>query len=136
MLKKPIEIVQEEDKSSKQLLEDLIIKLLNSNVTFHVLHLKTRDGHLHGILNELYDEFPDRIDELAEYYQGASEKLLDLIITTPDVLETKEEVIDYLRNLCSEIDALCMVVEYNDVKSVLTKLKQFINKSKYKLIFL
>ena len=136
MIKKTETILEKEATSSKKMLEQFVIKLMNSNITFHVLHLKTRDEHLHTILNELYDEFPDRIDELVEYYQGASEALLDLVITTPDTLDTKDETIEYLRQLCKDAQELCDIMEYNEVTCVLTKLKQFISKSKYKLIFL
>ena len=116
-----------------------VSELMNAATSIHKLHLKvkgTGSYAAHKALNELYDALPGHADDLAEGYQGASEKLLDYKEAAPRTLNTVEEGIAYLRDMYQMINALQAKMPYSEIVNSLDTVKDTINSGKYKLLFL
>jgi hypothetical protein len=114
-------------------------ELMNAAVSFHKLHLKIKgDGSYaaHKALNEFYDGLHGHADTLIEGYQGASEKLLSYKETTPRILDTVSDAVAYLRDLSAVITKLQGMLPYSEIVNNLDLVKDSINSTKYKLIFL
>jgi DNA-binding ferritin-like protein len=117
----------------------LVSELMNAGTSFHKLHLKiTGIGSYagHKALNEIYDAMPDHADDLAEGFQGASEKLLEYTDIAPRVLNSVQEALSYCRDLKQMIDALQSIMPYSEIINDLDNVKSSINSVKYKLLFL
>jgi DNA-binding ferritin-like protein len=116
-----------------------VSELMNAATSIHKLHLKvkgTGSYAAHKALNELYDALPGHADDLAEGYQGASEKLLDYKESAPRTLNTVEEGIAYLRDMYQMINGLQAKMPYSEIVNSLDTVKDTINSGKYKLLFL
>jgi DNA-binding ferritin-like protein len=116
-----------------------VSELMNAATSIHKLHLKvkgTGSYAAHKALNELYDALPGHADDLAEGYQGASEKLLDYKEVAPRTLNTVEEGIAYLRDMYQMINSLQAKMPYSEIVNSLDTVKDTINSGKYKLLFL
>ena len=116
-----------------------VSELMNAATAIHKLHLKvTGAGSFaaHKALNELYDALPGHADDLAEGYQGASEKLLVYKEAAPRTLNTVAEAIDYLREMSEMVTGLQDKMPYSEIVNDLDTIKSTINSGKYKLIFL
>ena len=116
-----------------------VSELMNAGTSFHKLHLKiTGMGSYaaHKALNELYDAMPGHADDLAEGYQGASEKLLTYSEVGARTLDTVEDALVYLRDLTSMVNALQAKMPYTELVNSLDTVKDTINSGKYKLKFL
>jgi DNA-binding ferritin-like protein len=116
-----------------------VSELMNAATAIHKLHLKVTGAGsyaAHKALNELYDALPDHADDLAEGYQGASEKLLVYKETSPRTLNTVAEAIDYLREMVEMVTGLQAKMPYSEIVNDLDTIKSTINSGKYKLIFL
>ena len=108
-------------------------------VILHKMHLRVQGPGsyaAHKALNELYDALPDHADTLAEGYQGASEKLLSYTETTPRILDTVSDAVAYLRDLSAIITKLQGMLPYSEIVNNLDLVKDSINSTKYKLLFL
>ena len=115
------------------------MELMNARNSFHKLHLKvTGPGSYaaHKALNELYDAIPDFVDTLMEGYQGVTEKILVCKDVAPRTLETVADAIDYLRDLYGMITKLQGKLPYSEIVNNLDLVKDLINSTKYKLLFL
>jgi DNA-binding ferritin-like protein len=120
-------------------ISDCVSELMNAATSFHKLHLKiTGPGSLaiHLALNEIYDSLPDHSDTIAEESQGAFEKLLTYKDSTPRVLNTKEEAIQYAKELKTMITDLQKIIPFSEIVNVLDNTKSDLNKLIYKLTFL
>ncbi len=118
---------------------NLITELMNARNSFHKLHLKvTGIGSYasHKALNELYDALPNHADDLAEGYQGASEKLLDYENFSPRILNSVEEALSYIREIYKMITGIQGVIPYSEIVNDLDMVKSTLNSIKYKLLFL
>ena len=116
-----------------------VSELMNAGTSFHKLHLKiTGMGSYaaHKALNELYDAMPGHADDLAEGYQGASEKLLTYSEVGARTLDTVEDALVYLRDLTNMVNALQAKIPYTELVNSLDTVKDTINSGKYKLKFL
>ena len=116
-----------------------VTELMNAAVSFHKLHLKvTGIGSYasHKALNDLYDALPGHADDLAEAFQGASEKLLECTDTAPRSIKSVEEAIAYLREMHGMVTNLQSKMPYSEIVNDLDTVKSTINSAKYKLIFL
>jgi hypothetical protein len=114
-------------------------ELMNARTSFHKLHLKVKgDGSYaaHKALNELYDSLPDHADTLVEGYQGASEKLLTYTETNPRTLDTVADGVAYLRDIYAMVNKLQGMLPYSEIVNNLDLVKDVINSTKYKLLFL
>lgn len=130
-------------KSNSSSLETMtascVSELMNAAVSFHKLHLKVQGlGSYagHKALNELYDALPGHADDLAEGFQGASEKLLECVDTAPRMLASVTEALSYLRDMTSMVNSLQAQMPYSEIVNDLDNVKSTINSIKYKLLFL
>ena len=116
-----------------------VSELMNAATAIHKLHLKitgTGSYAAHKALNELYDALPGHADDLAEGYQGASEKLLTYKEVAPRTLNTVAEAIEYLKEITEMVNGLQAKMPYSELVNDLDTIKSTINSGKYKLIFL
>jgi DNA-binding ferritin-like protein len=116
-----------------------VSELMNAGTSFHKLHLKitgTGSYAAHKALNELYDAMPGHADDLAEGYQGASEKLLTYSEVAARKLDSVEDALGYLRDLTDMVNALQAKMPYSEIVNSLDTVKDTINSGKYKLKFL
>ena len=116
-----------------------VSELMNAATSFHKLHLKiTGIGSYagHKALNEIYDALPGHADDLAEGFQGASEKLLEYTDSAPRVLASVSEAISYLRELKSMVTSLQSKMPYSEIVNDLDNIKSSLNSTLYKLNFL
>ena len=116
-----------------------VSELMNAGTSFHKLHLKitgTGSYAAHKALNELYDAMPGHADDLAEGYQGASEKLLSYSEVGARTLDTVEDALVYLRDLTNMVNALQAKMPYTELVNSLDTVKDTLNSAKYKLKFL
>jgi DNA-binding ferritin-like protein len=115
------------------------VELMNARNTFHKLHLKlTGEGSYaaHKALNKLYDALPDFVDSLMEGYQGAAEKILTCKDVAPRTVDNVSDGIAYLREIYGMINKLQGMLPYSEIVNNLDLVKDSINSTKYKLLFL
>jgi len=116
-----------------------VSELMNAATSFHKLHLKvtgTGSYAAHKALNELYDALPGHADDLAEGFQGASEKLLSYKDVAPRSLESVADGLSYLREMKEMVNGLQAKMPYSEIVNDLDTVKSTINGIKYKLLFL
>lgn len=114
-------------------------ELMNARTSIHKLHLKvTGEGSFaaHKALNELYDALPDHADTLVEGYQGAAEKILSYKEVSPRTLDTVADAVNYLRDIYAMVNKLQGMLPYSEIVNNLDLVKDSINSTKYKLLFL
>lgn len=116
-----------------------VSELMNAATSFHKLHLKvtgTGSYAAHKALNDLYDALPGHADDLAEGYQGASEKLLSYSDVSPRSLGSVSDAVDYLSEMKKMVDGLQAKMPYSEIVNDLDTVKSTLNSAKYKLLFL
>jgi DNA-binding ferritin-like protein len=116
-----------------------VSELMNAATSMHKLHLKvtgTGSFAAHKALNELYDALPGHADDLAEGYQGASEKLLSYTEVAPRTLNTVEDGLAYMRDMIAMVSNLQAKMPYSEIVNDLDTIKSTLNSAKYKLLFL
>ena len=116
-----------------------VSELMNAATSFHKLHLKVTGAGsyaAHKALNDLYDALPGHADDLAEGFQGASEKLLSYGEAAPRKLNTVADGIDYLKDMCDMVCKLQDKMPYSEIVNDLDTIKSTMNSAKYKLLFL
>jgi DNA-binding ferritin-like protein len=112
---------------------------MNAAQSFHKLHLKitgTGSYAAHKALNELYDALPGHADDLAEGFQGATEKLLSYTDVAPRKLDSVTDAVDYLKDMCDMVCKLQDKMPYSEIVNDLDTIKSTMNSAKYKLLFL
>jgi DNA-binding ferritin-like protein len=116
-----------------------VSELMNAATSIHKLHLKVTGAGsyaAHKALNELYDALPGHADDLAEGFQGASEKLLEYKDVAPRQLGSVADAVAYLREMHEMVSNLQAKVPYSEIVNDLDTIKSTINSGKYKLLFL
>lgn len=127
------------DASLESTVSSCVSELMNASVAFHKLHLKvTGVGSYaaHKALNGLYEALPGHADDLAEGFQGASEKLLSYKDTAPRELGSVQEGVSYLRELATMVTLLQSKLPYSEIINELDAVKSTLNSARYKLVFL
>jgi len=127
------------DKSVDTMTSACVSELMNAATSFHKLHLKvtgTGSFAAHKALNELYDALPGHADDLAEGYQGASEKLLSYTEASPRMLDSVDDALSYLRDMTEMVTGLQAKMPYSEIVNDLDNIKSDLNSAKYKLKFL
>lgn len=125
--------------SLESLTASCVTELMNAATAFHKLHLKvtgTGSYAAHKALNKLYEALPDHADDLAEGFQGASEKLLEYKDSAPRSLNTVSEGISYIRDIYAMVCSLQDKMPYSELVNDLDTVKSTLNSAKYKLMFL
>ena len=109
-------------------------ELMNATTSIHKLHLKvTGEGSFaqHKALGELYEALPGLVDGIAEGYQGACEMLLSYPDTEPMRLDSVEEALEYIRELCYATSELQEVMPHTEIVNQLDMVKDAFNSAKY-----
>jgi hypothetical protein len=115
------------------------MELMNARNSFHKLHLKvTGEGSYaaHVAIGDFYDGLPGHADTLVEGYQGATEKILACKDMAPRTLDTVADGVAYLRDMYAMITKLQGQLPYSEIVNNLDLVKDAINSTKYKLLFL
>ncbi len=114
-------------------------EMMNAATSFHRLHLKVKgDGSYaaHKALGDFYDGLHGHADTLVEGYQGVAEKLLSYTDMPIRTLDTVADGVAYLRDLYNTINKLQGMMPYSEIVNNLDLVKDSINSTKYKLLFL
>lgn len=114
-------------------------EMMNASISFHRLHLKvTGDGSYaaHKALGEFYEGLHGHADTLVEGYQGVAEKLIKYTDMPIRTLDTTADAVGYLRDLYNTINKLQGMMPYSEIVNNLDLVKDSINSTKYKLLFL
>ena len=115
------------------------VEFMNARNSFHKLHLKVKgEGSYsaHVALGDFYDGLPGQADTLIEGYQGVAEKLLTLKDAAPRTLDDVADGVAYLRDIYATITKLQSMLPYSEIVNNLDLVKDAINSTKYKLLFL
>ena len=118
----------------------LVFELLNGVTKVHINHLRVNGPGAyaaHTAMGGFYDEVGGLADDIAEQYQGITEK----IITYPTTVElptmsTAEDCLSYMRILYDMVDEAQASCSYSELNNTLDEVKSLINSTKYKLLFL
>jgi DNA-binding ferritin-like protein len=114
-------------------------EMMNAATSFHRLHLKvTGDGSYaaHKALGDFYEGLHGHADTLVEGYQGVAEKLLSYTDMPIRTLDTVADAVGYLRDMYNTINKLQGMMPYSEIVNNLDLVKDAINSTKYKLLFL
>jgi hypothetical protein len=114
-------------------------EMMNAAISFHRLHLKVKgDGSYaaHKALGNFYEGLHDQADTLVEGYQGVCEKLLSYKDSPIRTLDTVSDAIGYLRDMYNMVNKLQGMMPYSEIVNNLDLVKDSINSTKYKLLFL
>jgi DNA-binding ferritin-like protein len=114
-------------------------EMMNAATSFHRLHLKvTGDGSYaaHKALGDFYEGLHGHADTLIEGYQGVAEKLLSYTDMPIRTLDTVADAVGYLRDLYNSVNKLQGMMPYSEIVNNLDLVKDAINSTKYKLLFL
>jgi hypothetical protein len=114
-------------------------EMMNAAISFHRLHLRvTGDGSFsaHKALGEFYEGLHDHADTLVEGYQGVAEKILSYTDMPVRTLDTVADGVGYLRDMYNSINKLQGMMPYSEIVNNLDLVKDAINSTKYKLLFL
>ena len=107
--------------------------------SIHQLHLKiTGPGSYaaHQALGGFYDAMPGLVDAVAEQYQGAREKILDIPVAESYKCGSVAEALAHLKELYNEINELQKMMPFSEIINQLDEMKSLIASTKYKLMFL
>lgn len=108
-------------------------------IGFHQLHLKVTgpgSDSAHRALGGFYEAMPGLIDSVAEQYQGAREKLLDIPNIPPYKCGSVQEALSHVKELYNEVTELQKIMPFSEVVNQLDEIKSLIASTKYKLMFL
>jgi hypothetical protein len=114
-------------------------EMMNAAISFHRLHLKIKgDGSFaaHTALGAFYEGLHDQADTLVEGYQGVCEKLLSYKDSPIRTLDTVSDAVGYLRDMYNLVNKLQGMMPYSEIVNNLDLVKDSINSTKYKLLFL
>jgi len=117
----------------------LATEMMNAAISFHKLHLKIKgEGSYaaHIALGDFYGGLHDQADTLVEGYQGVTEKLLSYKDSPIRTLDTVADGVGYLRDLYNMVNKLQGMMPYSEIVNNLDLVKDSINSTKYKLLFL
>jgi hypothetical protein len=115
------------------------MELMSARNSFHKLHLKvTGEGSYaaHVAIGDFYDGLPGHADTLVEGYQGVTEKILACKDMPTRTLDTVADGVAYLRDMYAMVTKLQGQLPYSEIVNNLDLVKDSINSTKYKLLFL
>jgi DNA-binding ferritin-like protein len=108
-------------------------------VSIHQLHLKISGPGsyaAHKALGNFYEDLPGLIDSVAEQYQGAREKILDIPAVAAYKCGSVQEALSHMKELYNEIQELQKIMPFSEIVNQLDEMKSLIASTKYKLMFL
>ena len=115
---------------------ELVMCLLNSVTTAHIMHFQTPSYAEHKALGEFYEEVGDLVDSFVESYQGK----YGLIQNYPKTYELPaDEPVTYLKALSAELEQYRRAPGFpqdSELQNELDNVANLINGTLYKLRFL
>lgn len=114
-------------------------EMMNASISFHRLHLRVKgDGShaAHQALGDFYSGLHDKADTLVEGYQGVCEKIIEYTNMPIRTLDNTSDAVSYLRDLYNIVGKLQAMMPYSEIVNNLDLVKDSINSTKYKLLFL
>lgn len=123
------------EKNKKLPCAKMLLSLSISQTQSHFWHWQTGSFAQHMALGDYYGALPDLLDSFAETYIGHYGKFdlpEDMSISLNDYVGV-DEMCDYFKELCKEIDTHYEMVEYGDLKNILDEIHALLNQTIYKL---
>ena len=118
----------------------LVAELLNASSHLHKTHLGlSGPGSFaaHLALNDFYDAIKAHADDLAEGYQGAELRLLDIPLVQEEyACKSVADALSYLQELKVKVNNLQGIMPHSEIVNDLDEIKSTINTASYKLKFL
>lgn len=118
----------------------LVAELLNASSHLHKTHLGISGPGsyaAHIALNDFYDAIKGHADDLAEGYQGAEMRLLDIPLVQEEyTCKSVADALSYLKELKVKVNNLQGVMPHSEIVNELDEVKSTINTAAYKLTFL
>ena len=115
---------------------DLVMCLLNSVTTAHIMHLQTPSYAEHMALGAFYEEMGDLVDSFVESYQGK----YGILQNYPKTYEFPiEEPVTYMKMLAAELEQYRRQPGFpqdTELQNELDNVANLINGTLYKLRFL
>lgn len=115
---------------------ELVMCLLNSVTTTHIMHLQTPSYAEHKALGEFYEEVGDLVDSFVESYQGK----YGILQNYPKTYELPtDEPVSYLKALGAEVEQYRRQPGFpqdSELQNELDNIANLINGTLYKLRFL
>ena len=108
--------------------------LLHAVTVAHIFHLKEKSYARHMALGDFYDALGDKVDDLAECYQGC----YGLIDDWPTSLEVPDgDPLEWLRGLSREMDTgRKSLGEDTELQNLADEIQALIDRAVYKVSFL
>lgn len=118
----------------------LVAEFLNASSHLHKTHLGVSGPGsfaAHLALNDFYDAIKGHADALAEQYQGAEMRLLDIPLVKEEYpCKSVTDALSYLQELKVKVNNLQGVMPHSEIVNELDEVKSTINTAAYKLKFL
>jgi hypothetical protein len=116
------------EEQTENNIPNIIGLLFQSRDISHIVHLSTGSYAGHKALNEYYDELLDKIDELAEIYQGINGKIEISILASKN-----EDIISHLENLHKKVSSSKKTIENDEINAKIDEILELISTTLYKL---
>ena len=129
-------ITPKTETKTEMSMDNFISYLMVCRNVLHAMHLKSHIESEHEALGELYEAFPDLIDNLSEAYQGYYGTLLNLSFETGNEylnmkpLEFVSETLKHIENCKTKYSSNSMIL--NEIDNIV----KVVSSTKYKLRFL
>lgn len=118
----------------------LVAEFLNASSHLHKTHLGiSGPGSFaaHLALNDFYDAIKGHADALAEGYQGAEMRLLEIPLVREEYpCKSVADALSYLKELKVKVNNLQGIMPHSEIVNELDEVKSTINTAAYKLKFL
>lgn len=118
----------------------LVFELLNGVTKVHINHLRVNGPGAyaaHTAMGGFYDAAGDLADNIAEQYQGITEKIISYPTTAElPTMSTAEDCLSYMRTLYDMVNDAQASCSYSELNNTMDEIKSLINSTKYKLLFL
>jgi hypothetical protein len=114
-------------------LQDLVMCLLHSQITTHIMHWQTESYAQHVALGEYYSEIPELIDAVVEAYQGKTSIILRGF---PTDMENYEQMnpLAYMEQLSAEVTAYRGLFGTDpEIQNLVDAIADLIDSTMYKL---
>lgn len=112
-------------------MQEIIIKLMKSQVQAHVWHLNTKKYELHITLEDYYSSITDLVDSLAEKCDSRGLGLIPSF--NMGVTNDPSSALEYFNTLRDDIDSKLKEELYDEIRAVLEEVLMLISQTIYKL---
>jgi len=118
-------------------MEQFIGTLFHSRTQAHVAHLQVQSFAAHKALNEYYDAIVDKVDELAEAYQGRYGIIMGYKIPGTKDMADPKAIVSYFETLSKFVMAKRKKLPQDPcLQALVDEIQLLIDSTLYKLKFL